>query len=250
MHNKGAVVARRPSIVFTGRPDGTRNLHVKVVGAEYDEPLLASGPDRTPTDWSSDGRRILYHEGIDPPRDIWVLQLPERQPAPFLRSEADETGGQFSPDGHWVAYVSDETGKTEVYARILEPRASARISVAGGLAPRWSRDGMELFYVSRDAAVMAVSVSTRGQFEAAAHECFETDMRRAENDGLISAGGWFAVHGRRFFIVPNPPRPASACSAYHGDYRLDGHPCQVTASPRYCRQIFREMITNAFTVLV
>ena len=67
---------------------------------------------------------------------------------------------------------------------------------------------MELFYVSRDAAVMAVSVSTRGQFEAGAPRVlFATDMRRGDNDGLISAGAWFAVDGRRFFIVPNPPGP-------------------------------------------
>jgi len=210
MHNTRAVwSADSKRIVFTGRPDGIRNLHVKEVGAESDEPLLAPGPDRFPTDWSLDGRYILYEEVSSTQGDLWVLQMPERQPVPFLRSEFDERSGQFSPDGRWVAYVSNETGQREVYVRTFPAAADKRqISVDGGTAPRWSRDGRELFFVGLDSSVRAVEVSTNGEFEVGVPRVlFRTDMRRSEVPGGNTADAWFAGDGQRFFIVPNPAGP-------------------------------------------
>ena len=91
----------------------------------------------------------------------------ERKPIPFLVTPADETFGQFSPDGKWVAYDSDESGRREVYVQGFAPdRVPAAaggkwtISSGGGNKPRWRRDGKELFYIALDGKMMAVPVKT------------------------------------------------------------------------------------------
>jgi Tol biopolymer transport system component len=210
MHNTAAIWSpegRR--VVFTGRPDGIRNLHVMDIGSESDAPLLPKGPDRSPTDWSADGRHILYVEGNQEQRNIWVLEMPERRPVPFLQSKFAEWGGRFSPNGRWVAYVSNKTSRSEVYVRSFPSGLNERqISAGGGLAPRWSRDGRELFFVSPDATVFAVQVNTAERFEASAPKpLFKTDMRGSEATGGVTADSWFNVDGARFFIVPPPPGP-------------------------------------------
>ena len=95
-----------------------------------------------------------------------------RKPIPFLTTPADETFGQFSPDGKWVAYSSDESGRREVYVRGFAPdRVPAVgpgkwvISTAGGDKPRWSPDGKELFYLAPEGKMMAVPVKTTPAFE-------------------------------------------------------------------------------------
>ena len=197
-------------IVFTGRPNGIRNLHLKSIGTEFDEPLLPPGPDRLPTDWSSDGARILYEQGFAAPRDVFVLEMPERRPVAFLDSPFDERGAKFSPDGRWVAYVSNETGRGEVYVRSYPQAGNKRqLSVTGGRAPRWSRDGRTLFYADPNGAVMAIDVlTTASTIQAGLPKVlFATDMRRAESGSGITADAWFAVSGQRFFVVPNPLGP-------------------------------------------
>ena len=206
MHNNRAVWSpdgRR--VVFTGRPDGVRNLHLKDVGAERDEPLLTPGPDRNPSDWSADGLRILYSEGTAPKRDIWYLSLSDQRPMPYLRTDFDEWEARFSPNGRWVAYQSDETGKSEVYVRSFPYGGGKRqISANGGEAPRWSRDGRELFFVGHQ-SVQGVQVQTDGPFTAGVPRVlFTADLRSGP---ATTAEGWFDVSGQRFLIVPNPPGP-------------------------------------------
>jgi Tol biopolymer transport system component len=211
MHNTRAVWSPDGKrIVFTGRPDGIRNLHLKLIGTESDEPLLPPGPDRLPTDWSPDGTRILYEVGLAPPRDVLVMELPQRRSVPFLDSPFDERGARFSPDGRWVAYLSNETGRAEVYVRSFPKAENKRqLSVTGGHAPRWSDDGRTLFYADPNGAVMAIDVvTTTDAFEAGPPKVlFAADMRRSETSGEITADAWFAVHGQRFFVVPRPPGP-------------------------------------------
>jgi hypothetical protein len=83
--------------------------------------------------------------------DLWVMPLTgDRKPYPCLTTPFDETQGQFSPDGHWVAYHSNETGPLEVYVRPFPPSGNVkRVSTAGGASPRWRPDGRELFYLTR-----------------------------------------------------------------------------------------------------
>ncbi len=110
--------------------------------------------------WSPDGERLAYYQ-INPAtaRDIFLLPR-GGTPTAFLSTPANERSPAFSPDGRWIAYTSDETGRDEVYlAPSDNPEARQQISTAGGRAPVWSRDGREVFYRNR-AAVMAVEIRT------------------------------------------------------------------------------------------
>src|SRR4029453_12475979 len=94
------------------------------------------------------------------PRDIWALSLEgERRRFPVLETTFNETNAQFSPDGRWIAYQSDESGRVEIYVQPFPgPGRKVRISVSGGIQARWRRDGKELFYLGSDNRLMAVPV--------------------------------------------------------------------------------------------
>ena len=103
---------------------------------------------------------------------------------PFLVTQADETFGQFSPDGKWIAYSSDESGRREVYVQGFAPDRSPAaavgkwpISTAGGDKPRWSRDGKELYYIALDRKMMAIPAKIGPRFEpGVAVPLFDTNV--------------------------------------------------------------------------
>ena len=117
-------------------------------------------------DWSLDGRYLLYSEAApDTQWDLWILPAArDSKPQPFLKTAYNELEGQFSPDGKWVAYTSDESGRNEIYVRGF-PDSSVKIPVSngGGGLPRWRRDGKELFYRALDGKLMAVPVRSSAQ---------------------------------------------------------------------------------------
>ena len=140
------------------------------VGSDDEEVLYESAETKILCDWSPDGQYLIYY--VPDPKtgtDLWVLPLDgSRVPFAFLQTETNELWGQFSPDGRWVAYQSNETGRFEIYVRpFRQPGGQVTISTAGGVYPRWSRDGKELYYVAPDARMMAVPVrATRTTLEA------------------------------------------------------------------------------------
>ena len=174
----------------TWSPDGNRiifsserepdsfafNLYQKVSsGAGNDELLYKSNQDKSVQDWSRDGRFLLYSVAVSEGRtlvptashDLWVLPLtagnPEdRKPQPYLTTESNESQGKFSPDGRFIAYRSNAPGIDEVYVQPfpIDSSRKLKVSTAGGMSPRWSGDGKELFYISPDSKMMAVEVST------------------------------------------------------------------------------------------
>jgi Tol biopolymer transport system component len=118
-----------------------------------------------PTDWSRDGRFVMY-ASLDPKTqwDLWFLPMlgaqANRKPVPFLQTEFNEHLGRLSPDGRWLAYVSDESGTNEVYVRRFPASdGKTRISMNGGNEPRWDDQGRELFYLAHDARLMAATVN-------------------------------------------------------------------------------------------
>jgi Tol biopolymer transport system component len=120
---------------------------------------------KTPWDTSRDGRYLfaVANPGLVPGRfgnEIWVLPLfGDRKPFPFLKTEFRETQPKLSPDGHWLAYRSDESKRNEIYVvSFPQPNAKWQISTEGGQSPIWSPDGRELYYYSNDNKVMAVEV--------------------------------------------------------------------------------------------
>jgi Tol biopolymer transport system component len=133
------------------------------------EVLFESPEVKIPCDWSHDGRFLAYY--VPDPKtgtDLWVLPYATRVPFVFLRTEANELWGQFSPDARWMAYQSNETGRYEIYVRPFPSGgAPIPISTAGGVYARWSRDGKELYFIAPDAKMMAVSIrATATRLEA------------------------------------------------------------------------------------
>jgi Tol biopolymer transport system component len=159
-------------IVFqSNRKNGINDLYERASGGAGSEGvLLADSVAKNATSWSADGRFILYSTGGAPAIDIWVLPLEgDRKPFPFLQTRFNESDGQFSPDGRWVAFTSDESGESEVYvAPFLGPGAKWRISTSGGRFPRWRRDGRELFFEVRGTLMAAAVSSDRSAFDVGA----------------------------------------------------------------------------------
>jgi Tol biopolymer transport system component len=154
-------------IAFSSANRGNPDLHRKASsGAGSDELLLDSQLNGFPLDWSPDGRFLLFARmdaktGID----LWVLPLEdERKPLPFVCTDFESDNGQFSPDGLWVAYQSNESGRVEIYVQPFPgPGGKWMISIGGGIAPRWRRDGKELFCIAPDGRLMAVPIREAGQ---------------------------------------------------------------------------------------
>ena len=138
-------------------------------GGGNEEVLTKSSEDKIPNDWSSDGQFIVYQTSNPKTKwDLWVLPMSgDRQPLPFLQTEFNEGQAQFSPDGKWIIYTSDESGAPEVYVQTFpSSEGKWRVSTDGGAQPRWRKDGRELFYIASDRTLMAVEVKLGDTFEA------------------------------------------------------------------------------------
>ena len=159
-------------LVFGSDPSRANNYDIyekNAGGAGEEHLLLKSG---VPQSWSPDGKYLLY--AVNDPstrQDLWILPMAAgepggNQPKPFLNSRAYERSGQFSPDGRWVAYASDESGQYQIYVQSFPAGAGKfQISATDGFQPRWRPDGKEIFYVTGEGKLMAVSVNTAPQFE-------------------------------------------------------------------------------------
>ena len=169
------------SVIFDSIRGGEVNLYLKLASGAGDErPLLKSDAGyKYATSSSRDGRFMLYTvEKPETKTDLWVLPMQgDRKPTPLLRTEYNERSGQFSPDGHWIAYISDESGSDEIYVREFSSGSAQGfgdaagkwlISKGGGTDPRWRADGRELFYVASDGKLMSVDISDKPVFKAGA----------------------------------------------------------------------------------
>src|SRR5262249_50983130 len=194
LRNNGKDVFRRPS-------DGSGSAELI-----YTDGLS----NKSPTSWSPDGKYLLYGTGRDSETgaDLWILPDPgtnqtARKPIPFMRTRFDERQGKFSPDGHWVSYVSNESGKLEVYAAPFPgPGGKQRISVAGGSLARWRPGGKEIFYVARDGRLMAAEINVSGN-------TLQVGSVNALFGPILQGGGFMydvAADGRRILaVVQSPP---------------------------------------------
>jgi Tol biopolymer transport system component len=197
-------------IAFYSTRDGPWNLYQKTTsGTGEDESLLKTQANKWPTDWSRDGRFLLFVElDAKTGADLWVLPLTAetkdagRKPMPFLRTEFNEFNGRFSPDGKWVAYDSNESGRYEVYVREFlpgQPGSGGKwpVSTGGGVAPRWHGGGKELFYLAPDRKLMAVEVKAGSGFQAGRpRPLFQTSAFTGTPAGRYAV----TADGQRFLI--------------------------------------------------
>jgi dipeptidyl aminopeptidase/acylaminoacyl peptidase len=155
-------------------------------------------------DWSPDGRILLFQ--VDDPRtptqmDLWTYSAADGKATPFLQSASNEILGRFSPDGRWIAYISNESGKEEVYVVPFPgPGGKWQISTAGGRAPLWTRGGREIVYQAPGDEIMAVEVRSAPTFQSGIPKAlFKTRLRPPP-------GGQFDVtpDGERFLVNLRP----------------------------------------------
>jgi dipeptidyl aminopeptidase/acylaminoacyl peptidase len=169
-------------IVFSSKRGDSLDLYQKNAdGTGSDELLLSSPVPKHAQAWSPDGRFLVYAV-LDPKTsfDLWLLPMVGNpMPVPFARTEASEQQAQISPDGRWIAYTSNESGRSEVYVQSFpSPAGKVRVSTDGGGDAQWRADGQELFYIAEDRQLMAVPVKASASFERGdPRSLFDTGMQ-------------------------------------------------------------------------
>jgi len=186
-------------IAFSSDRKGQPLIVKSASGTGAEEILFRSDDPKTPTSWSADGRYLLFNRTLLKTKtDVWVLPLfRDRKPFPLVQSEFIDRNGQFSPDGHWVAYVSDESGRLDTYVVPFPgPGGKWQISTSGGVSPHWSADGRELFYVNPDRELMAVEVKPGSEFEVSPPKLlFTLSTITAQGAYEVSADGRRILQG-------------------------------------------------------
>ena len=155
------------SVVFSSNRDGPGDLYRTTLGGN-EEVVLKSGTVKSVTDWSKPGQVLVYASRDQrQPLDLWTLVEGNRvKPAVFVASPSEDTLGRLSPNARWMAFVSDKSGRNEVYVRPFPASTGEwQVSTAGGTEPRWNRNGRELFYYGADQMLMVVDVQTQTAFD-------------------------------------------------------------------------------------
>jgi len=188
-------------ILFASNRKGQFDLYQKTSsGTGSDEVFFAQESVKLPSDWSLDGRFVLYQMISARSKtgfDLWIYSVQEKKAFAFFSTPAAEILGCFSPDARWIAYQSDESGKPEVYVTPFPGHGGKwLISAGGGGQPAWSRDGREIFYLSADNKLMAVEVKADSTFEAGTPRVLFDIRLKATNGRRYDV----AADGKRFLI--------------------------------------------------
>jgi Tol biopolymer transport system component len=158
---------RRGGLVeFYEKSAGSGGSEVPVLLDEVQRAAGAPSLNTVLSDWSPDGRNLLYSLNTTSRTELWLLPLvDDRKPVPFLTTQSDNMHATYSPNGHLVAYTSNESGRFDVYVQTF-PLSDRKwtVSTTGGSEPRWRADGREIFYLSEDRKLMAVSVGPGPSF--------------------------------------------------------------------------------------
>jgi Tol biopolymer transport system component/tRNA A-37 threonylcarbamoyl transferase component Bud32 len=188
-------------IVFGANRNGLSDIYLKNSDGSGTEEVLvpAAGADKTPWDWSSDGRFILFQSDEKNVAKLFVLSVEGRgRPTPLSQTQFNEWSARFSPDGRWIAYVSDESGRPEVYIRTFSAGSGKwQVSTAGGRDPQWRRDGRELFYLAAENKLMSVEINSGDRFQAGLPQVLFL-MPEGSVEGLYQV----SADGKRFLIDP------------------------------------------------
>jgi eukaryotic-like serine/threonine-protein kinase len=179
-------------------------------GSGRAERLASSEQRQSASSWSPDGQILAFVESNATSQDIWTFRLNDHKVEPFLTGSFNEGAPRFSPDGHWIAYVSDESGRWEVYVqRFPGPGGKVQISKDGAREPTWNTNGRELFYRS-GAKMMAVNITTQPNFAAGRPRVLFEGPYRPTNATI--AGYDVSPDGQRFLMVKQDVPATSAAT--------------------------------------
>ncbi len=202
-------------------------------GAAAEEPFATGEVGSVasyPTDTSQDARFLLYQQSTHRGYDLGVIPLTgDRNTTSFLSGTSNEVQGRFSPNGRWIAYASDESGKFEVYVRPFPTQPSAQsttISIAGGMQPEWRRDGKELYYIAAGNTLTAVPVVTdQAAFTAGTPlALFSVEVP----ESTAPYPNRLCGHQRRPALPGQLRRRATDAPSADGHPQLDGRPEQMS----------------------
>jgi eukaryotic-like serine/threonine-protein kinase len=197
-------------VTFSSNRGGARNLFsVRGDGSSSPERLTTSDNVHLPGSWSPRGDVLAFVEHHPSTgRDVWMLRNEgTRVATPFVRTSFDESAPRFSPDGRAVAYVSNESGPSEVYVRsFADPAQTAQVSKGGGSEPAWARDGQELFYRAGD-RLMGATVQLGDQVRVASPRVV---FSAAYERGTLDRANYDVMPGGRFVFVRAAERPSAA----------------------------------------
>jgi Tol biopolymer transport system component/predicted Ser/Thr protein kinase len=215
--------------------DGSRIAFISIRGSEFgiyqkasnlagQEELLYQSPEsKGQANWAPDGRFLMYHAPSSDRKqqdDLWILPMggsaTDRKPLSFLRTEFSEFDGQFSPDGRWVAYVSNQSGRYEIYVLPFDasnpgspaPGGLHQVSKDGGDYVHWNGDGKELFYLAPDGYLMSVDVSAAGG-------AFQTGAPQRLFKSSASSDAWDASADGKRFLIAVPAVSGAVSPTYH-----------------------------------
>jgi serine/threonine-protein kinase len=207
------------------REGGTNLFWQRADGTSPPERLTTSPGNQIPTSISPDGKLVIFHGGglaaaaqlVGSGNRLMSLQLDGKsQPQPLLKTAFNERNGDISPNGHWLVYDSDQSGRNEVYVRPF-PDVTAglvQVSSGGGERPMWARDGRELFYLDTNGVLTSVAVQTNPAFSAGrAKQVLETKYFAGGMNANISGRAYdVSADGQRFIMIKeiaSPPQPAT-----------------------------------------
>jgi Tol biopolymer transport system component len=180
------------------------DVYRKRASGEGEEEALVATPEATrPTSWSPDGKHLLLEtfQTNDASFDIWIYSFAEKKARPLIQTPFSEAGAVFSPDGKWIAYSSNESGRQEVYVRSLSGDAKYQLSANGGSMPRWRSDGSEVFFIAPENSMTSVKISWQPQFTASAPQLLFTfrQKRRYQTDREVPTYD-VTRDGQRFLV--------------------------------------------------
>ena len=192
-------------VIFASNRNGALNLFSLPAGGDGSvERLTTTESLQLPGSWSPDGETLAFMEQHPSTgRDIW-LRRRNGDRAPFAHNEADESAPRFSPDGRWIAYVSNESGQAEIYVRSVNGEGLRRVSVDGGAEPVWRRDGGALYYRSYGKLMMAPMSSGTALAARVVNGV-------AAEPGTFDAAGYDTMSGERFLMITSA-LPGTAAS--------------------------------------
>jgi dipeptidyl aminopeptidase/acylaminoacyl peptidase len=152
---------------------------------------------KVPHSWSPDGRVIAFHDFSQSNPDIWLLSVSDRKKTRLLEGDFDKGNPEFSPDGRWLAYMSTESGRSEVYVQPFPgPGGKWQVSSGGGEMAEWRSDGRELFYMSLDGKLMTVEVRAGSSFETGEPQVLFAVRPKSTPDRQYTA----SKDGQRFLV--------------------------------------------------